>query len=102
MALVAAPAAGQDYSSCAGIQNPFAYNACLATHGPQAHETLPGVAPANPDKPWAQRQATTAHATTAPRVGGGMRFSRGRNGRMSVQFTLSDPSPTSRHRRAIQ
>jgi hypothetical protein len=97
MALVAAPAEAQVYSSCAGIQNAFAYNACLASHGPQAHETLPGSIPANADKPWAAR-----HPAAAPAAGAGFRFSRRRNGRMTMQFTLSDPPAAAHRRHAVQ
>jgi hypothetical protein len=42
--LLAAPAAAQPPDPCARFEEPLAYNACLAAHGPRAPETRPATA----------------------------------------------------------
>ena len=44
-ALVAASAVALAKDQCAAIEEPLAYNACLARHGPPAFVTRPGADP---------------------------------------------------------
>ena len=43
--LIGAPARAKDNASCAQFEEPFAYNACLARHGPPAGATRAIAAP---------------------------------------------------------
>ncbi|MGD0641012.1 MAG: hypothetical protein ABSC22_09730 [Roseiarcus sp.] len=65
-----APARGQDNPACAQYQEPLAYNACLARLGPRAQESR-AVA------------ARSAH---------GGEISRGRRGRMRLEFDVGGKS----------
>ena len=99
IALLAAPAGAEDYPECAKIDNPFAYNQCLAKHGPPVHATR-AIAP--PDGEDGRRDAS--HFSVG---GGGSRvrttiqfFSRGRTGRMSAEFTIGEaPAPAGSRKR---
>jgi hypothetical protein len=54
--VVAAPAAAQPSDPCARFEEPLAYNACLAAHGPRAPATRP--APAGDEAPGRVRHAS--------------------------------------------
>ena len=45
--LIAAPAHAKGKDPCAQFEEPFAYNACLARHGPPAFAARPIPAPEN-------------------------------------------------------
>jgi hypothetical protein len=88
-ALCGAPASAEDYPACAKIENPLAYNQCLATQGPPAHGTRAIAPPEGADQPWRASQGTGVHG----RVGSSLQFSRSRKGRMIAEFTVG-PSAT--------
>jgi hypothetical protein len=91
----AAPAGAEDYPECAKIDNPFAYNQCLAKHGPPEHATRATAPPEGQEGP---------RDTSGLSAGGGgarvrttVQFSRGRNGKMIGEFTIgAAPPPVAR------
>jgi hypothetical protein len=90
-ALSAAPADAEDYPACAKIENPLAYNQCLATHGPTAHETR-AIAPP-------RGRADGPRDASQGRFRSSMQFSRARNGRMMAEFSVgSAPTPARSHK----
>jgi hypothetical protein len=80
VALIAAPAAADD---CAKIEDPMAYNACLAKQGPEWHGTHAAPMPADVDAP------KGAGGWAGPgRVRSTMQFAHKGHGRMVVEFTV--------------
>ena len=95
-ALIAAPAAADDYAACAKIENPLAYNACLAKQGPEWHGTRGVPMPADADAPKGQ----AGGAWQGPgRVRSTMQFGRNRHGRMVVEFAIGGEAATSSKRK---
>jgi len=97
LALEAAPASAEDYPECAKIDNPFAYNQCLAKHGPPMHATQ-AVAPPDGDE--------GPHSASGLSAGGGgtrvrttVQFSRARNGKMIAEFTIGAAPPAANARK---
>lgn len=86
IALTTARARAEDYSACAKIANAFAYNACLARHGPPAHGTCAIAPPAGGDGP----RAVWRGRADPRRAGAAIQFSRGRHGRMTAVFSIDD------------
>jgi hypothetical protein len=91
LALAAAPAGAEDYPECAKIDNPFAYNQCLAKHGPPEHATRAIAPPDGEEGP---------HGASGLSAGGGgtrvrttIQFSRTRNGKMIAEFTIGAAPP---------
>jgi hypothetical protein len=79
--LAGAPARAED--PCAKFEAPLAYNACLAKQGPEWHGTHGAPMPADVDAP------KGAGGWTGPgRAQSGLRFARGRHGRMVVEFAI--------------
>lgn len=96
LALMAAPASAQDYSACAKIENPFAYNQCLANHGPPAHATRAIAPPDGEDARPGASQPSADHR----RVRTTIQFARGRKGRMIAEFSIAEPpAPAGSHKR---
>jgi hypothetical protein len=85
-AVAAAPARADDYAACAKFDNPLAYNQCLAAHGPVAHETRATAPP--PEGADGPRGGWAARSYGGP----SMRASRGRNGRMVLEFSIGAAS----------
>ena len=96
LAALASPARAEDYPACAKIENPLAYNQCLAAHGPPAHATRAITPPEGADGP---RAGWAAHGH-APRSE--VQFSRARNGRMVMEFTVGGASAASHKRKETQ
>ena len=77
-------ARAEDNPACAKFEEPLAYNACLASHGPKATDIggaarAAGSAPANPD----------AHKTApAPRRVTGRATAVRRHARMHMEFNV--------------
>jgi hypothetical protein len=94
--LAAAPARADDYAACAKFDNPLAYNQCLAAHGPVAHETRATAPPpegeSGPRGGWSVR----SHG------GQSIQASRGRNGRMVLEFSIGAASPGAHRPRKTQ
>jgi len=87
-----------DYPECAKIDNPFAYNQCLAKHGPPAHATRPTAPPVGEAAPRGASQFSAGGGGT--RVRTTIQFSRGRSGRMVAEFTIgAAPAPAGSHKR---
>jgi hypothetical protein len=85
--LAAAPAGAEDNAACAKIENPLAYNACLAKQGPEWHGTRGIATPPDADAP------KGAGGWAGPgRVGSSLHFAHGRHGRMVVEFTVGGAS----------
>ena len=74
--VLGARAHAQDNPACAKYEDPLAYNACLAKLGPQAHGARAAPEPAG--------ETAGAHR---PR-GGGV-ATRGKTGRMHMEFSIS-------------
>jgi hypothetical protein len=74
-----APALAQD--ACAKYEDAFAYNQCLATQGPKAHETRAVDVPAG-------ERATTSDARRG-RIHTSLQVVHRRNGRMVAEFTIT-------------
>jgi hypothetical protein len=92
IALLAAPAGAEDYPECAKIDNPFAYNQCLAKHGPPVHATKAIAPPEGGDGPQSESQFSAGGGGT--RVRTTIQFSRARNGKMIAEFTIgAAPAP---------
>jgi hypothetical protein len=92
-AFIAAPAAADD---CTKIENPLAYNACLAKQGPEWHGTHGVPVPADADTPKGQ----AAGAWQGPgRVRSTMQFGRNRHGRMVVEFAIGGEAAASSKRK---
>jgi len=90
--LLAAPASAEDYPECAKIDNPFAYNQCLAKHGPPVHATRAIAPPEGEDGPRDASQFSAGGGGS--RVRTTIQFSRGRNGKMIAEFTIgAAPAP---------
>jgi hypothetical protein len=87
-------ARADDYPECAKIDNPLAYNQCLANHGPAAHATR-GIAPppAGADGP---KGGWRASAPTQGRTESTMQMSRTHGGRMVLEFNVGGPSAGAR------
>jgi hypothetical protein len=96
LAALVSPARAEDYPACAKIENPLAYNECLAAHGPPAHATRAIAPPEGGDGP---RGGWAAHGH-APRAE--VQFSRARNGRMVMEFTVGGPPAASHKRKETQ
>ena len=94
--LSATPASADDYAACAKFDNPLAYNECLAAHGPAAHETRASAPP--PEGEDGPRAGWAAHG----RGGQAMQASRGRNGRMVLEFSIGAASPGAHKSRKTQ
>jgi hypothetical protein len=95
-ALAAAPARADDYAACAKFDNPLAYNQCLAAQGPVAHGTrATAPPPEGEDRP---RGAWAAHG----RGGQSIQASRGRNGRMVLEFSIGAASAGAHRPRKTQ
>ncbi len=95
LALAAGPASADDYPECAKIDNPFAYNQCLAKHGPPMHETRAIAPPEGKEAPGGASGLSAGGGGT--RVRTTIQFSRARNGKMIAQFTIgAAPPPGSR------
>ncbi|MGA2044608.1 MAG: hypothetical protein ABSG83_14705 [Roseiarcus sp.] len=88
--LIAAPAGAQNYPACAKIEDPLAYNACLARQGPPAHATR-AIAPNDADG----ARAWTGGAHTRP----GVRIAHGRHGRMVLELSVGGASGGARKQR---
>jgi len=94
--VMAAPAGAQNYAACAKIDEPLAYNACLARQGPPAHATR-AIAPTDADSGLAgARSWTGAHA------GSGFRTAHGRHGRMVLELSIGGASGGVRKQRATR
>jgi hypothetical protein len=72
----------ETFPDCAKIEDPFAYNRCLASHGPAAGEAHVVAAPEGVE-PSAGRQQ------------GAYGVRRARNGRMSATITVEPAKPRS-------
>jgi hypothetical protein len=93
-ALIPGLARAEDYPACAKIENPFAYNQCLATQGPPAHETRGIAPPADADRPkgaWPSAQGAPTRST--------MQIAHIRGGRMVLELTVGSPATASAPRR---
>ena len=96
-ALAGAPARADDYAACAKFDNPLAYNQCLAAQGPVAHGTrVSAPPPEGEDGP--PRGAWAAHG----RGGQSVQASRGRNGRMVLEFSIGAASAGAHRPRKTQ
>lgn len=91
LALATSPASAGDYPECEKIDNPFAYNQCLAKHGPPEHATKAIAPPDGEEGP---------HSAPGLSAGGGgtrvrttVQFSRARNGKMIAEFTIGAAPP---------
>jgi hypothetical protein len=91
LALAASPAGAGDYPECAKIDNPFAYNQCLAKHGPPEHETKTIAPPDGQEAPVGASGLSAGGGGT--RVRTTVQFSRGRNGKMIAEFTIGAAPP---------
>ncbi len=91
LALTAAPAGAEDYPECAKIDNPFAYNQCLAKHGPPMHATKAIAAPEGQEAPGGASGLSAGGGGT--RVRTTIQFSRARNGKMIAEFTIGAAPP---------
>lgn len=78
-------ALAEDYPACAKIENPLAYNQCLANQGPPAHATR-GIAP--PPDADAPKGAWQAGPAGHGHVGSTIQVSRTHNGRMVIEFSM--------------
>jgi hypothetical protein len=98
--VVSAPQPGRadDYPACAKIENPLAYNQCLANQGPPAHGTRSIAPPPDADAPKGAWRAPAA----AGRTGSTIQVSRARNGRMIVEFSMGGGSAGSHKRKETQ
>ena len=74
--VLGAQAQAEDNPACAKFEDPLAYNACLAKLGPQAHGARAAPEPVG--------EAGGAH-----RVHGGGVITRGKNGRVHMEFSIS-------------
>jgi hypothetical protein len=88
IALIVTPARSEDYPACAKIDNPLAYNRCLAAHGPAAPGTRAIPIPPDADKLPNARSSAMGHN----RFGSAMRVSRTRHGRMVLEFSVDAAS----------
>jgi len=93
--LTEAPRA-EDYAACAKIENPLAYNACLARQGPPVHGTRAIAPPADADRPYAARTSTGA---AHQRPGSMTQVSHGRHGRMVLEFSIGGGSDAAQKRK---
>lgn len=89
------PGRADDYPACAKIENPLAYNQCLANQGPPAHATRSIAPPPGADSPHGAWQAPAARG----RAGSTMQISRTRNGRMVVEFSMGGATSGSHKRK---
>jgi hypothetical protein len=94
LALAASPAGANDYPECAKIDNPFAYNQCLAKHGPPEHATKAIAPPDGEDGPRGASGLSAGGGGT--RVRTSIQFSRARNGKMIAEFTIGAAPPPAR------
>jgi hypothetical protein len=76
---------GQSDPACAKYQEPLAYNACLASHGPKASDV--GGAHAQ-DQPGRAAPAPSAAASPASRVGRWPSAETRRHGRVHMEFRV--------------
>jgi hypothetical protein len=83
-----ASARAETFPDCAKIEDAFAYNRCLATHGPAAGQTRVTSAPAGVEGGMQKMQ-------------GAYPFRRERNGRMSATITVEPRKPSPRSRKSI-
>jgi hypothetical protein len=83
----------EDYAACAKIENPLAYNACLARQGPPARATRATAPPADADAPYAAR-----NSARPTRERSAAAISRGRHGRMVLELTIGGGSDGARKR----
>ena len=99
LALTAAPAGADDYPECARIDNPFAYNQCLAKHGPPTHATK-AITP-TPGEEGPRDASGVSAGGGGTRVRTAIQFSRARNGKMVAEFTIgAAPTPAGGRKRA--
>jgi len=92
--LIAAPAGAQNYAACAKIDDPLAYNACLARQGPPAHATR-AIAPTDAENGAAGRRGWTggAHARS------GLQIAHGRHSRMVLELSIGGSAGGARKER---
>ena len=82
----AGPARAEDDSVCARYEDPLAYNACLASHGPKANNLAPTGARRGEEGPLA---ATQAERNSAPAgVDRGSRHVMRAHGRLHMEFQV--------------
>ena len=89
--LAPALARAEDYPECAKIDNPFAYNQCLAKHGPPMHATKAIAAPEGDEGAPAASGLSAGGGGT--RVRTTIQFGRARNGKMIAEFTIGAAPP---------
>jgi hypothetical protein len=94
----ARPGRAEDYPACAKIENPLAYNQCLANQGPPAHATRGIAPPPDADGPRGGWQAPAARG----RVGSEIQITRGRKGRMVMEFSVGGSASGSHKRKETQ
>ena len=92
------PGRADDYPACAKIENPLAYNQCLANQGPPAHGTRAIAPPPDADAPKGAWRAPAA----AGRTGSTLQVSRTRSGRMVMEFSIGGGSGGSHKRKETQ
>jgi hypothetical protein len=89
------PGRAEDYPACAKIENPLAYNQCLANQGPPAHGTRSIAPPPDADAPKGAWRAPAAPG----RTGATIQVSRTRSGRMVMEFSIGGPAAGSHKRK---
>ncbi len=87
LGVVARPngAMAQDNPACAKYQEPLAYNACLASHGPKATEIGAGGSPGERSH---GGPAPAARSATPSRFGPAWSHATRRRGRVHMEFRL--------------
>src|SRR5271165_4267887 len=78
-------ATAQDNPACAKYQEPLAYNACLASHGPKATDIGTG---GPQDEHTHGAAAPTARSATRSRIGPAWSHAAQRRGRVHMEFRL--------------
>jgi hypothetical protein len=96
--LAAQPGRADDYPACAKIENPLAYNQCLANQGPPAHGTRSIAPPPDADAPKGAWRAPAAPG----RTGSTIQVSRTRSGRMVIEFSIGGAAAASHKRKEAQ
>jgi hypothetical protein len=87
LTVVAQPlgAVAQDDPACAKFQDPLAYNACLASHGPKATDVGASRAPVQPGRAAPIQSAGPAANSRAAR---GAPYATRHRGRVHMEFRL--------------
>jgi hypothetical protein len=86
-ASASAPARGQDDPACAKYQEPLAYNACLASHGPKATDVATNPAQAHQVRA-AQMEIRRARPAQDPRVRRNWMSATRHRGRAHMEFRV--------------